>query len=74
MSPSFYNEYRIPRKRVRVMVFITTFNHISLYRAGQIYWWRKLDYWGKPPTYHKSLANFNTIAILGQTESITEIL
>jgi hypothetical protein len=26
------------------MVFYTTFNNIQLYRSGQFYWWRKLEY------------------------------
>ena len=44
----------IYRFKVRVMVFNTTFNSISVILGGQFYWWRK------PLTYRKSLTNFIT--------------
>jgi hypothetical protein len=28
----------------RFILFNTTFNNISIYRGGQFYWWRKLEY------------------------------
>jgi hypothetical protein len=33
---------------------------IQLYHGGQFYWWRKLEYQGKPQTCLKSLTSFNT--------------
>jgi len=30
--------------RFRFMVFNATFSNIPLYRGGQFYWWRKLQY------------------------------
>jgi hypothetical protein len=34
-----------------------------LYRCGQLYWWRKPEYPGKPPIYRKSLTNFYHIML-----------
>ena len=46
--------------RAGVMVLNATTNTIQLYRGGQFYWLRKLEYSGKPPPCHKSLKNFIT--------------
>ena len=35
---------------VRVMVFNGIFSNIQLYRGGQFYWWRKLEYPEKTTT------------------------
>jgi hypothetical protein len=47
----------------KVMVLNATFNKISvkLFRGGQFYWWRKMEYPSKEKTpSRKSLTNFIT--------------
>ena len=45
---------------VRDMVFNATFNNISLYRGGKLFWWREPNTRIKPSTCRKSLTNFIT--------------
>jgi hypothetical protein len=48
----------------------------QLYRGGQLYWWRKLEYPEKTAENHKSLTNVITLCCLlyGCFESIYQML
>jgi len=53
--------------RVMVMVFNATFNNISVISWRSVYWWRKPEYPGKPPTCRKSLTQFITLCCIEYT-------
>ena len=44
--------------RLRFLVSNVTSKIIQLYRGGQIYWWRTLEYREKTATFRMSLTNF----------------
>jgi hypothetical protein len=40
------------KNRIRVIVFIVTFNNISVISGGHFYWWRKPEYPEKTTDLH----------------------